>query len=212
VRATRAYIASLGTTGILVLASLLALAVVGGIVGFDGWPGSRAAAGPERFVVDAGEERGPDRERSDRASRRRGAGGARPGDARRAAPTEERGERRRGGRRGERRDRPDRGPGRGGPPGTTPTDPPGGAPPPRSTLDGLADATQGATGFLGEAIGRVEPGLGETVTQTGEDAADTVRRSDDGQASGGSSQPPSLAGALADTAGDALATPGAALP
>jgi hypothetical protein len=39
VRASRAYITSLGTTGVLIASSILMLAVVSTIVGFRGWPG-----------------------------------------------------------------------------------------------------------------------------------------------------------------------------
>jgi hypothetical protein len=39
-RATKAYIASLGTTGVLLAASLLMLAVVSAVVAFDRWPGA----------------------------------------------------------------------------------------------------------------------------------------------------------------------------
>ena len=37
-RATKAYIASLGTTGVLLGASILMLAVVSAVVAFDHWP------------------------------------------------------------------------------------------------------------------------------------------------------------------------------
>src|SRR3954452_6073383 len=39
-KATKAYIASLGTTGVLLAASLLMLAVVSAVVAFDRWPGA----------------------------------------------------------------------------------------------------------------------------------------------------------------------------
>src|SRR5258707_8578078 len=42
-RATKAYIASLGTTGVLLAASILMLAVVGALVAFDAWPGASVA-------------------------------------------------------------------------------------------------------------------------------------------------------------------------
>ena len=43
-RATKAYIASLGTTGVVLAASILMLAVVSAVVGFDRWPGSQSSA------------------------------------------------------------------------------------------------------------------------------------------------------------------------
>src|SRR5439155_3718484 len=50
-RATRAYIASLGTTSLLVASSLLLLVVVSAIVAFNGWPGSGVADSVENMVV-----------------------------------------------------------------------------------------------------------------------------------------------------------------
>jgi hypothetical protein len=43
-QARAAYIRSIGTTGILVAASLLMLATVGALVAYDGWPGGEGAA------------------------------------------------------------------------------------------------------------------------------------------------------------------------
>jgi hypothetical protein len=44
VRAGKAYISSLGTTGLLIASSLLLLAVVGTVLAFDRWPDNAAAA------------------------------------------------------------------------------------------------------------------------------------------------------------------------
>jgi hypothetical protein len=49
-KATKAYIASLGTTGVLLAASILMLAVVSAVVAFDRWPGANVTA-PIRSVV-----------------------------------------------------------------------------------------------------------------------------------------------------------------
>lgn len=51
-RATRAYLASLGTTGLLLASSLLILVVVGAIVAFDGFPGGGESDEPERIVIE----------------------------------------------------------------------------------------------------------------------------------------------------------------
>jgi hypothetical protein len=50
-KATKAYIASLGTTGVLLGASLLMLAVVGAVVAFDGWPTGNASNRVQTLVL-----------------------------------------------------------------------------------------------------------------------------------------------------------------
>ena len=49
-RAGKAYISSLGTTGVLIASSLLLLTVVGALVAFDRWP-SQAVATPETVAI-----------------------------------------------------------------------------------------------------------------------------------------------------------------
>jgi hypothetical protein len=51
-KATKAYIASLGTTGVLLAASLLMLAVVSAVVAFDRWPGGAVANPVQTLVLD----------------------------------------------------------------------------------------------------------------------------------------------------------------
>src|SRR3954467_9346910 len=51
-RATRAYIASLGTTGVLVASSALLLVVVSALVAFNAWPGGDPIGGIKGLVVD----------------------------------------------------------------------------------------------------------------------------------------------------------------
>ena len=53
-RATRAYMASIGTTGLLVLSSILLLMVGSTLVAFNGWPGDGDGAQPESVIVEAG--------------------------------------------------------------------------------------------------------------------------------------------------------------
>src|SRR5438045_7217666 len=50
-KATKAYIASLGTTGVLLAASILMLAVVSAVVAFDRWPGAGAQAPVKTLVL-----------------------------------------------------------------------------------------------------------------------------------------------------------------
>src|SRR3954467_7792117 len=49
-KATKAYIASLGTTGVLLAASVLMLAVVSAVVAFDRWPGG-SVQGPAQTLI-----------------------------------------------------------------------------------------------------------------------------------------------------------------
>src|SRR3954454_7124790 len=51
-KATKAYIASLGTTGVLLAASILMLAVVSAVVAFDRWPGANVEAPAKTLVLD----------------------------------------------------------------------------------------------------------------------------------------------------------------
>jgi hypothetical protein len=50
-RATKAYIAGLGTTGILITCSVLLLTVGSALIAFEGWPGVASGDGLERVVV-----------------------------------------------------------------------------------------------------------------------------------------------------------------
>src|SRR3954451_2803835 len=50
-RATKAYIASLGTTGVLLAASLLMLAVVSAVVAFDRWPDGQVSSRVQTLVL-----------------------------------------------------------------------------------------------------------------------------------------------------------------
>src|SRR5258706_4109410 len=50
-RATKAYIASLGTTGVLLGASLLMLAVVSAVVAFDRWPTGNVSTRVQTLVL-----------------------------------------------------------------------------------------------------------------------------------------------------------------
>jgi hypothetical protein len=54
VRATKAYIASLGTTGLLLASSLLVLTLTSALVTFEGWPGAAADDSVRGLVLDGG--------------------------------------------------------------------------------------------------------------------------------------------------------------
>lgn len=171
-RATKAYIASLGTTGLLVASALAVLLVGGAMVAFDGWPGSdRGDRIGEVVVGDTGASRltGPELTAADAAlaaaavsAGARGAGGR--SDSREAGEA----------------------PGGGGPGGdgnvSDPVRIPGGegpgprrgsrpAPPAESpgAVDpqAVAEEAGGAAEQLGQAVGRVHPQAGQVVSETG---------------------------------------------
>src|SRR4051812_5543524 len=50
-KATRAYIASLGTTGVLLAASILMLTVVSTLVAFDGWPSGTLTGRVDKLTI-----------------------------------------------------------------------------------------------------------------------------------------------------------------
>src|SRR4051794_16773039 len=50
-KATKAYIASLGTTGVLLAASILMLAVVSAVVAFDRWPGGSVQSPAQTLIL-----------------------------------------------------------------------------------------------------------------------------------------------------------------
>src|SRR3954469_2300427 len=50
-KATKAYIASLGTTGVLLAASILMLAVVSAVIAFDRWPGGNVTTDVQTLVL-----------------------------------------------------------------------------------------------------------------------------------------------------------------
>ena len=57
-KATKAYIASLGTTGVLLGASILMLAVVSAVVAFDGWPNGRVSTRVQTLDISPNPEAG----------------------------------------------------------------------------------------------------------------------------------------------------------
>ena len=204
-RADRAYLASLGTTGVLVASAILLLAVVSTLVAFQGWPGTEVDEGIGNLVV-GGPERpvavGPARVASEAAPAAGAvAESAAPGTAAAAAaasavadtgaapaPVSSAGGEIRRPNPGTGRDLreearlqpgPDAGQGTGNLGDRTPT---GGLLPEtpvsaevQRVTSGLGEATQGLTDTLGQTVGGISPPLGATLTDTGRLLADLLR-------------------------------------
>jgi hypothetical protein len=184
-RATRAYIASLGTTGLLLAFAASVLLLVGTLFAFDAWPGDQIRDAVDSMLVDDDEDAvsvaGPEQVARDaapaavavanasRAAATTGGGGAGGsggfggGGAGDLTPG--------GGDFG----------GGGGTGGGTPTTGGGGggvAGTPIDTSRGtnnIADTTEQLTDGVGDTVGQVSPELGDTVSETGEALGDIVR-------------------------------------
>jgi hypothetical protein len=204
-RATKAYIAGLGTTGILITCFTLLLTVGSALVAFQGWPGAAAGGGLERVVVKNRAERDTAQSRQHRTTRRPGPAGARR--AERATGRSVRDGRqvslqrpalpRTGGLAPAMDDRPGSGQagGRPGPAAGAPANTGGGsrrtqepAPAPdvgntvEQTTGGVSDAVQGTTGGLGDAAQGAADGLGDAVGGVSPGLGETVSGS--GEAAG----------------------------
>lgn len=201
-RATRAYLASLGTTGLLVLSSVLLLVLGSAVVSFNGWPGGSGGGQPETVVVTAASAPrsggGPEEVATLAAPAAEAVAEAAPAPAA-EAPAAELAPDTDGGRddfsppTGE-RPAPPAAPAPGpAPPPETPTDDgdPGDPAPvlpgvddllpsDRATLtDNLADGLESTTTYLGqEVVGQLSPPLGNLVTQVGQGLTDLVRALD----------------------------------
>jgi hypothetical protein len=182
-KATRAYIASLGTTGVLLAASVLLLTVVSAFVAFDGWPSGTVTARVDKLVL---RDRAPAIPVSATASRPATPAAAPAAPATRTAG----GVRRVGGGQGVAGERFV--PARPGP--TTPGAGPVGVPVPLpaplpsgpeipsipvpggdSVKEQVASGAEQTTGSAGGALDAVSPQLAEIVTATGRTAADAIR-------------------------------------
>ena len=178
-RATRAYVASLGTTGVLVATSLVLLLVVSALVAFDGWSGHDVSDDVDEMSVAQAEPRvqvGPEQVAADAAP-----AAAAVSDAPAGAPAD-------GDDAPAGDDAPD-GDG-GGVGGTAPDQNAGGggtAQPavpadvpdsvtvdPGQVQDGLSGTTREVTGNVGQTLDSVAPGSGTTVTETGEALSEIV--------------------------------------
>jgi hypothetical protein len=184
-RATRAYIASLGTTGLLLAFSASLLVVVGTLFAFNAWPGADIRDAVDSLIVDEKEKRfgvaGPAQVALDSAPAALAvasvpaAGGTLSLDGGGAGsgaigsetfPSDTPG----GGFGGDTGGTPGRGGGDGGTVGPTgdPIDT-------GRETNQLADTTEGATRGLGDTIGGVNQQLGDTVSETGQALSDIVR-------------------------------------
>jgi hypothetical protein len=187
VRATKAYIASLGTTGVLLAASILMLAVVSAVVAFDAWPGTTVAAPPHTLVL-------ADRPAPIRVTTHSTAPPATPAARRAAAAAVTR----------RATAAPPAGVRTGSGPraGINPTPPPrtpiaavpapvakplqtvqqtatplfSAVSSPATTASQIADGAQAVTDTAGVSVGKVNPDLGTAVSGTGQAAAQTVRQ------------------------------------
>jgi hypothetical protein len=177
-KATRAYIASLGTTSLLVASSLLILVVVSALVAFNGWPGSGASDRTENIVV--GGDENPFRV-SGPALTALDAAPAAAAVAASAAPTSPAAGSAPGGGGGPGRSAPAPGSGGGGggaPGGGGGSVLPGtGAVPPvdvGQVGNNLANRTHETTDQVGKTVSPVSPQLGNTVSDTGKALSDIV--------------------------------------
>jgi hypothetical protein len=196
-RATKAYIASLGTTGLLLAFSASLLLLVGTLFAFDAWPGADIRDAVESVLVDEGDDAvrvsGPEQVARD-ASPAALAVASAPGRGGGAPSGGDTGGGFDGGGGGT------TGPGTigdggfgGGGGGTGEGIAPGGgtqipSAPSVDTGQGtnqLADTTEQLTNNVGNTVGRVNPTLGNTVTETGQALTDIVRDLPDVKVGGG---------------------------
>jgi len=183
-RATKAYIASLGTTGLLLAFSASLLVLVGTLFAFDAWPGAQIRDAVDSVLVDDDDSplrlAGPEQVALDAAPAAVAVAAVTDGSA--APGSADSGPGGSGG--GDTTDTPGGGfdgGGDGGGDGTTsPVD--GGTPVPSDqSIDSsrgtnqLADNTEQLTNNLGNTVGQVSPELGDTVSETGEALSDIVR-------------------------------------
>ena len=183
-KATKAYIASLGTTGVLLAASLLMLAVVSAVVAFDRWPDGRVSSRVQTLVL--AERPAPIRVTA------RAVVGAATAPARGGAPaagTRATGVQRIAGERLTGIQTPARG--RTTPPATPALPAPvqkslqtvqdtttpliDAVSNPAGATSQVADGAQSVTDSAAVSLGKISPDLGNAVSGTGQAAADAVR-------------------------------------
>jgi hypothetical protein len=183
-RATRAYIASLGTTGVLVASSALLLVVVSALVAFNAWPGGDPIAGLKGLVVNNDQQQleltGPARAAADAAPAAAAVAAAPPAGT--ATPAPARGSLASpilpvggtpggGGVSQPRLTTPAPG-GRGGP-APRPIAP--AAPDVQEVTRGLGGTVEQVTGDTGKTVGQVSPDLGKGVSDTGKALSEIVQ-------------------------------------
>jgi hypothetical protein len=193
-RATKAYIAGLGTTGILLTCFLLLLTVGGALIAFDGWPGAAAGDGLQRVVVKNQAERATAESPQDEMALRRESAGRGERGAERSARGDSRGSVKRA-RRSRAAgptpatdDRSGSGPAVAQPApavsdahtsgGDKRTQAPVAAPDVGNNVEratgGLGQTVQGATGGLGDTVQGTTDGLGEAVGGVSPSLGETV--------------------------------------
>jgi hypothetical protein len=181
-RATKAYIASLGTTGVLLGASILMLAVVSAVVAFDRWPNGNVSTRVPTLVL---HESATPISVSATALRGAGAAGRVVAAARGTAPAGRitiprvAGQHFTGGHSGQ--------PSSPAAPVGLPLVPVGPSLPalpdpgpiitgnPQGVLSAAADGTRSTSGSLGGSVGGVSPAAGQAVVTTGGTAADALK-------------------------------------
>jgi hypothetical protein len=186
VKATRAYIASLGTTGVLIASSALLLVVVSALLAFNAWPGGDPIGGIKGLVVDqrqpSVELTGPARVAADAAPAAATVAGAphggnapvRGASTGVATPVSPGG----GSSGGERFAQPHSTTGTpAGPsaPSGTPAAPPGAPPDVQGVSRGLGGTVEQVTGDTGKAVGHVNPDVGLGVSDTGKALSEIVQ-------------------------------------
>ena len=194
-RATRAYIASLGTAGVLVASPALLLVVVSALMAFNAWPGGDPIGGLKGLVVDNHEPSleltGPARVAADAAPAAAAvaaappAGTATPAGGGLASPVPRDGGSSNGGGVSQPRSTTQAPSGHrsGGP-----AAPALGTPPPpdvQGVTHGLGGGVEQVTGGTGKAVGGVSPDVGKGVTDTGKALSEIVQG-----IGGGVQQPP----------------------
>ena len=177
-RATRAYIASLGTTGILLAASVAMLLVVSALVAFDGWSRGTISDDVEQlFVADDRPDlrvSGPAQAALDAAPAAR-AVASRPARTRTTAPTA-RGRETRGTLPTTREGDGNTGGGGDSPVRQLVPVPEAGVPPvnPDKAVDGVSQTTRDTAKQVGDTVSTVSPTAGQAVTDTGEALSEIV--------------------------------------
>jgi len=182
-KATKAYIASLGTTGVLLGASLLMLAVVSAVVAFDRWPDGQVSSRVQTLVLS--DKPAPikitDRTAASAVAPRAAAPLAIAGPrVTTGAPTVA-GKRFTGGRNPvvPVTTKPNT-PATPSLPKTPPIPSPDSLPDlisnPGTTASQVADGAQSVTDTAGVSLGKISPDLGTTVAATGQAAAQTIRQ------------------------------------
>src|SRR3954469_3695306 len=184
-KATKAYIASLGTTGVLLAASILMLAVVSAVVAFDRWPGGEVSTRVQTLGL--AERPGPIRVSTNSTApaatpARSVAAAVATGPRVSAGSPAVAGERFSGGIKAPSSTT--------SPPASSPVLPAVPKPPavpqpddlfdavsnPGTTRDQVAAGTELVTDNLANGVGQVSPGLGGAVAGTGQAVTEVVRQ------------------------------------